>query len=211
MVNVKFYGSLKQFGSQFRLNVKTVAEIIEALTQQRKGLKSHLLQGFFKVRIGRNTYLDSRYAEHEIHQELSENCTVHFTPVLAGAKKGGLFQTIAGAVLVVVGIITYAYGGQALIAAGAGLMIGGVAQMLTKTPNSNNGNDRQDKQRSTSFSNISNMVAQGRAMALCYGRFRCGSLVLSQGIRTYDAESEAEKKPAERRDGALVRRIMGRY
>ncbi|WP_335340976.1 hypothetical protein [Rodentibacter caecimuris] len=33
-------------------------------------------------------------------------------------------------------------------------MASGVAQMLTKTPNSNNGNDRQDKQSSTSFSNI---------------------------------------------------------
>ncbi|OOF68699.1 hypothetical protein BKG95_03465 [Rodentibacter pneumotropicus] len=171
-------------------------------------MKNHLLKGFFKVRIGRNTYLDSRYAEHEIHQELSENCTVHFTPVLAGAKKGGLFQTIAGAVLVVVGAVFQQY---YLVGAGIGMMVGGVAQMLTKTPNANNGNDRQDKQRSTSFSNISNMVAQGRAMALCYGRFRCGSLVLSQGIRTYDAESEAEKKPAERRDGAFVRRIMGRY
>lgn len=209
MVNVKFYGGLKQFGSQFRLNVKTVSEIVEALTQQRKGLKSYLLQGFFKVRIGRNLYLDSRYAEHEIHQELDENCTVHFTPVLAGAKKGGLFQTIAGAVLVVVGALTWWTGyGVYAVGMGVALMAGGVAQMLTKTPDPNNGSDRQDKQRSTGFSNIANMVAQGKAIALCYGRFRCGSLILSQGIRTYDAENEAQKKPAERRDGLLFSKAL---
>ena len=202
MVKVRFYGSLKQFGTAFNLKCRDVAEVIRALTSQIQGLRQHLQNGTFKVRIGRN-YIDNRFIEKGMFYKLKDGTTVHITPVIKGAKRAGVFQTILGAVLVVVGFATSwtgvgAYVGQAGIA----LMLGGVAQMLTKPPTQSIGSE-QDKKTSTSFSNLQNMVAQGRIVPLAYGKIRTGSLIISQGVETYDAES-GETSEAGFRKGSLI-------
>lgn len=204
MVNVRFYGSLKQFGTEFRLDCKTPAEVVQALTSQIPKLRQFIQQGLFTVRVGRE-YLDNRYLEQGLNQHLKDDSTVHFTPVLKGSKKAGLFQTIVGAVMVVVGAFTYLDGGAALIAGGIGLMAGGVAQMLTKIPSMSTGKDAERKQ-STSFSNLSNMAAQGRPMPLAYGRIRVGSLIISQGVETMDIE----RQPPEDKKGKMVPRFRNR-
>jgi len=153
------------------------------------------------VRVGRE-YLDNRYLEQGLSQHLKDDSTVHFTPVLKGSKKAGLFQTIVGAVMVVVGVFTSWAGGAALIAGGIGLIAGGVAQMLTKMPSMSTGKDAERKQ-STSFSNLSNMAAQGRPMPLAYGRIRVGSLIISQGVETMDIE----RQPPEEKKGKLLPRF----
>lgn len=204
MVNVRFYGSLKQFGTEFRLDCKTPAEVVQALTSQIPKLRQFIQQGLFTVRVGRE-YLDNRYLEQGLNQHLKDNSTVHFTPVLKGSKKAGLFQTIVGAVMVVVGAFTSWAGGAALIAGGIGLMAGGVAQMLTKMPSMSTGKDAEKKQ-STSFSNLSNMAAQGRPMPLAYGRIRVGSLIISQGVETMDIE----RQPPEDKKGKMVPRFRNR-
>lgn len=204
MVNVRFYGSLKQFGTEFRLDCKTPAEVVQALTSQIPKLRQFIQQGLFTVRVGRE-YLDNRYLEQGLNQHLKDNSTVHFTPVLKGSKKAGLFQTIVGAVMVVVGAFTSWAGGAALIAGGIGLMAGGVAQMLTKMPSMSTGKDAEKKQ-STSFSNLSNMAAQGRPMPIAYGRIRVGSLIISQGVETMDIE----RQPPEEKKGKMVPRFRNR-
>ena len=204
MVNVRFYGSLKQFGTEFRLDCKTPAEVVQALTSQIPKLRQFIQQGLFTVRVGRE-YLDNRHLEQGLNQHLKDDSTVHFTPVLKGSKKAGLFQTIVGAVMVVVGVFTSWAGGAALIAGGIGLMAGGVAQMLTKMPSMSTGKDAERKQ-STSFSNLSNMAAQGRPMPIAYGRIRVGSLIISQGVETMDIE----RQPPEEKKGKIVPRFRNR-
>lgn len=201
MVNVRFYGSLKQFGSEFNLDCKTPAEVVHALTSQIPKLRQFIQQGLFTVRVGRE-YLDNRYLEQGLNQHLKDDATVHFTPVLKGSKKAGLFQTIVGAVMVVVGAVTSWAGGSALVVAGIGLMAGGAAQMLTKMPTmrgvtqkgavkpESTKSKQEEKKQSTSFSNLSNMVAQGKSMPLAYGLIRTGTLVISQGVETMDVERE---------------------
>lgn len=201
MVNVRFYGSLKQFGTQFRLDCKTPAEVIQALTSQIPKLRQFIQQGLFTVRVGRE-YLDNRYLEQGLNQYLKDDSTVHFTPVLKGSKKAGLFQTIVGAVMVVVGAVFQQY---YLVGAGIAMVAGGVAQMLTKMPPMSTGKDAERKQ-STSFSNLSNMAAQGRPMPLAYGRIRVGSLIISQGVETMDIE----RQPPEDKKGKLLPRFRNR-
>ena len=86
--------------------------------------------------------MDNRYIERDVGYQLKDGTTVHITPVVAGAKKAGLFQTIAGAVLAVVG---YALGwtgvGAVVGNMGVALMLGGVAQMMTK--NADNARTRE--------------------------------------------------------------------
>lgn len=193
MVNVRFYGSLKQFGAEFRLDCQTTAEIVQALTSQIPKLRQSIQQGLFTVRVGRD-YFDNRYLEQGLSHKLKDDATVHFTPVLKGSKRGGLFGVIAG-VAIIAGAI--ALGPLAGIistnaawivgSVGASLLLGGVAQMLTKMPEMKMGTEKEKKQ-STAFSNLSNMTAQGKPMPLAYGRMRVGSLIISQGVETMDTE-----------------------
>ena len=212
MVNVRFYGSLKQFGTEFRLDCKTPAEVVQALTSQIPKLRQFIQQGLFTVRVGRD-YFDNRYLEQGLNQKLKDDATVHFTPTLKGSKRGGLFGVIAGVALIAT---AFALGplGFSVIGAnaawmvggvGASMLLGGVAQMLTKMPSMSTGKDAEKKQ-STSFSNLSNMAAQGRPMPLAYGRIRVGSLIISQGVETMDIE----RQPPEEKKGKIVPRFRNR-
>lgn len=194
MVNVRFYSSLKQFGSDFRLDCQTTAEVIHALTSQIPKLRQFIQQGLFTVRVGRD-YFDNRYLEKGLSQKLKEDATVYFTPILKGSKRGGLFGVITGVALIA-GALALGPLGFSVIGAnaawmvgglGASLLLGGVAQMLTKMPEMKMGTEKEKKQ-STAFSNLSNMTAQGKPMPLAYGRMRVGSLIISQGVETMDTE-----------------------
>ena len=209
MVNVRFYGSLKQFGSEFRLDCKTPAEVIHALTSQIPKLRQFIQQGLFTVRVGRD-YFDNRYLEKGLSQKLKDDAIVHFTPTLKGSKRGGLFGVITGVALIA-GALALGPLGFSVIGAnaawmvgglGASLLLGGVAQMLTKMPSMSTGKDA-DKKQSTSFSNLSNMAAQGRPMPIAYGRIRVGSLIISQGVETMDIE----RQPPEEKKGKLLPRF----
>ncbi|MBE7395059.1 tail assembly protein, partial [Pasteurella multocida] len=181
MVNVKFYGSLRQFGTSFKIDAENTAEIIRALTSQIPKLREFIQKGYFTVRIAKE-YIDNRYLEKGLFYKLKEGMTVHFTPVLKGSKRGGVFSVILGAALMVASIFVP---GAGLFGMGATLALGGVAQLLTPQPKMPAINEKEKKQ-STSFSNLSNMAAQGRMVPLAYGRIRCGSLVISQGVQTLD-------------------------
>ena len=204
MVNVRFYGSLKQFGSEFNLDCKTPAEVVHALTSQIPKLRQFIQQGLFTVRVGRE-YLDNRYLEQGLSQKLKDDATVHFTPTLKGSKRGGVFGVIAGAAIVAGALVLGPLGlgvlgstsAMMIGGLGASMLLGGVAQMLTKMPTMRGVTptgaakteiNKEEKQQSTSFSNLSNMVAQGKSMPLAYGLIRTGTLVISQGVETMDVE-----------------------
>ena len=192
MIKIKFYGSLKRFGTDFQLDCQTVAEALKALMSQLKGLRHMMQKGMYKVRIG------SQYLEKGLHYRLRAGMTVHFTPVLKGAKRGGVFGVIAGVALIGAAVLLGPVGGiiasqtaMMLGGMGASMLLGGVAQMLTKTPSMGSFNE-QEKKSSTAFSGLQNRVAQGQAMPLAYGRILVGSLIISQGIETFDVV-EAKK------------------
>lgn len=215
MVNVRFYGSLKQFGSEFNLDCKTPAEVVHALTSQIPKLRQFIQQGLFTVRVGRE-YLDNRYLEQGLSQKLKDDATVHFTPTLKGSKGGGLRRVIAGAAIVasalVLGPVLGVIGTTSAMmigGLGASMLLGGVAQMLTKMPTMRGvtptgavkhesvKSKQEEKKQSTSFSNLSNMVAQGKSMPLAYGLIRTGTLVISQGVETMDVETDPTASTAE--------------
>lgn len=205
MVTVKFYGNLKQFGTDFKLDVKDTAEAIRALCSQIKGFRQVLQQGYYKVRIGRD-YLNPETLEKGLFYCLKDGQTVHFTPVIKGAKSGGVFQTILGVALIGVSFFIPAAGllGNVITQAGVfgmgvALTLSGVSQMLTKTPTMGEVDDKEKKQ-STSFSNLGNLVAQGRPVPLAYGQILTGSLVISQGVETFDVEEEM-KNPKKQSKG----------
>ena len=195
MVTVRFYGTLKQFGTTFKLEVQNTAEALRALTSQIPHLRQFIQQGLFTVRIAQQ-YIDNRYLEKGLYYTLKENDVIHITPVLKGAKRGGVFGVIAGVAMIatalvlsplVLGVVA-ASTAWTIGAVGASLLLGGVAQMLTKQPKMPSVSEKE-KKNSTAFSNLSNMASQGKPMPLAYGRIRTGSMIISQGVETFDAET----------------------
>ncbi|HDL3436875.1 TPA: tail assembly protein, partial [Mannheimia haemolytica] len=73
-------------------------------------------------------------------------------------------------------------------AMGASMLLGGVSQMLTKMPKAPTMGNETEKESSTAFSNLNNLVAQGKPVPLAYGLIRTGSLVISQGVETMTVE-----------------------
>ena len=195
MVTVRFYGTLKQFGTTFKLDVQNTAEALRALTSQIPHLRQFIQQGLFTVRIAQQ-YIDNRYLEKGLYYTLKENDVIHITPALKGAKRGGVFGVIAGVAMIATALVlsplvlgeVAASTAWTIGAVGASLLLGGVAQMLTKQPDMPSVSEKE-KKNSTAFSNLSNMASQGKAMPLAYGRIRTGSMIISQGVETFDAET----------------------
>lgn len=198
MVTVKFYGHLRKFGTDFKLDVKDTSEAIRALCTQISGLREALRDGVYKVRIGKQ-YLDPSALEKGLFYCLKKGQTIHFTPVIKGAKSGGVFQAILGVALIGVamfaplGLIGGIAGSNLIGSIGIAMALGGVAQMLTKMPKAPSMGNEKEKESSTAFSNLNNLVAQGKPVPLAYGLIRTGSLVISQGVETISIK---ESKPA---------------
>jgi predicted phage tail protein len=121
--------------------------------------------------------------------------TIDFIPVPAGAA--GLWETIIGAVLVIVGVVlvivsegTLAQIGVYAIMAGVGLMAGGIMQMFfgPKPPvtSSHDQTDRGNGKDMSSylFSGPVNTIAQGGPVPLLFGHMIVGSQTISMSIRT---------------------------
>lgn len=211
MVQVKFYGSLKRFADEpLELDVGNFKELMSGLLTQIKGLRQHLRHGYYKVRVG-SKYLSEEQLKTNPIIGLKDDCTVHFTPVVAGAGKGGGgLQMIVGAVLIAIAYINpfgYLSGPMvtAMYAAGVSMALSGVVGLLTKTPEMNNKYDEGEKKQSTSFSNIRNLTPQGRPIPLLYGKMLTSFVLISQGIETFD-DLPPPTKPEERKRTGLGRK-----
>jgi hypothetical protein len=59
-------------------------------------------------------------------------------------RKSGIIQMVVGAILIVVGALTSWAGGTTLIQLGVGLMLSGLATLLTRPPKTNTNDDKED-------------------------------------------------------------------
>ncbi|RWV67515.1 tail assembly protein [Escherichia coli] len=134
MARICLYGDLQRFGRRIDLRVKTGAEAIRALATQLPAFRQKLSDGWYQVRIaGRDageTELSAR-----LNEPLANGAVIHIVPRLAGAKSGGVFQVVLGAALIAVAWWNpVGWLGAAVVsgmyAAGASMILGGVAQML---------------------------------------------------------------------------------
>ncbi|WGE92393.1 tail assembly protein [Actinobacillus genomosp. 1] len=169
---------------------------MSGLLTQIQGLREHLRNGYYKVRIGKN-YLNNDQLQTNPMIDLDDNSSIHFTPVIAGAGKGmGIGQLILGAVLVAASFFfPPAWGANAAMMAGAmgaSLAMSGAISLLTRTPEMSSGVKEGEKKQSTSFSNIRNLTPQGRPIPLLYGRMLTSLVLISQGIEAFDDMESAK-------------------
>lgn len=193
LTTIRLYGVLgARFGRVHRLAVQTSAEAVKALCINLDGLESYLLNAkkngmtFAVFRGRRNIGADD-------FKNLAGSTDIRIAPVMEGAKKAGLFQTILGAVMVVAGIVVtgMTFGsagviGAGMVSAGIGMMAGGIYQMLSPQPKGLQGRDDPDNKPSYAFGGSVNTLAMGNPVALLYGEREIGGAVISAGIVAED-------------------------
>lgn len=167
---------------------------------QVPGFRQKMNDGWYQIRIAgldvNETSLSAR-----LHEPLPEGAIIHIVPRMAGAKSGGLFQVVLGAVAIAASFFTagasLAAWGAALSAGaisassvlfsmGAAMMLGGVAQMLMPQAKIPSSRKTDNGKQNTYFSSLDNMMAQGNALPVLYGEMLVGSRTISQEISTRD-------------------------
>jgi predicted phage tail protein len=210
---VKVYGPLAKFVGQrrFLAEISTAGEAVRMLLANFPGLERHMADQHYKVIVdGYDSDLE------ELNYPASQ--TIKIVPVLGGAGGGGVGKIIAGVALIAAAIVfapaaagfmgaglgatagTFTLGAAASVAIGsigASLVLGGVSQLLSPTPQigsigpaSTAGGFRptttegteMDPQESYSFSGIQNTSRMGLPVPLVYGETIVGSVVISAGI-----------------------------
>ncbi|MBJ9518396.1 tail assembly protein [Citrobacter freundii] len=193
LTTIRLYGALgARFGRVHKLAVQTSAEAVKALCINLDGLESYLMNAkkngmtFAVFRGKRNIGADD-------FKNLAGSTDIRIAPVMEGAKKAGLFQTILGAVMVVAGIVVtgMTFGsagviGAGMVSAGIGMMAGGIYQMLSPQPKGLQGRDDPDNKPSYAFGGSVNTLAMGNPVALLYGEREIGGAIISAGIVAED-------------------------
>lgn len=193
LTTIRLYGALgARFGRVHKLAVQTSAEAVKALCINFDGLEDYLMNAQ-KNGMTFAVFRGKRNIGVQDFQELAGDSDIRIAPVMEGAKKAGIFQTILGAVMVVAGIVVtgLSYGwatpvGGAMISAGIGMMAGGIYQMLSPQPKGLQCRDDPDNKPSYAFGGSVNTLAMGNPVALLYGVREIGGAIISAGIVAED-------------------------
>lgn len=176
---IRLYGILgARFGRVHKLAVNSTAEAIRALSVLIPGFERFLTESkdkglTYSVFIGREN-IDT----DKLHYPVG-NKDIRIAPVMMGSKRGGIFQTIIGVVLMVASIWY-----PPLFNVGLALTMGGVAQMLAPQAAGLSASDSPKNRPSYGFNGPVNTSAQGNPVPLLYGEAIVGSAVISAGIYT---------------------------
>ncbi|POG01214.1 phage tail protein [Pseudomonas putida] len=186
MTLIEFSGTLrKALGKQHRrlLDTGSVCELLKALTITLPG---------FKEEVDRLSRLGMRFAIYRNGKNVGEAefgrsgaKVVKIVPVVAGSKRGGVLQTVIGAILIAASFIPVP-GFQALLPAGVAMVAGGVIQMLSPQAKGLSQSAAPENLPSYAFGSAKNTTASGNPVPICIGERRWGGAVISASIRAED-------------------------
>lgn len=204
---VVLHGALAQFGERFDLDVKSPVEAVRALIVQIKGFRQALREGHYKILKGWPHRPSEDLSLEELKLRLGRASEIHIVPVIEGSSSawgkilvgvaiiglaiaapyalglaGGLSATIGGITAIGFSGISF----TSIAAIGAGIALGGVAQMLSPAPTQSGGSASVDTKASFLFGSADNVTQQGVPVPLVFGEFVVGSVVISVGLSTED-------------------------
>lgn len=194
---IRLYGKLgARFGRVHRFVCSSTAEAVRALCLMVPGFQQELYesQGGYAVFIGKQNI-----GEDELHYPPG-NEDIRIAPVLTGSGRGGVFQIVLGAVLVAAafwtggaslgagGVAFSGLAGQAAFSMGAAMILGGVSQLLVKTPSGITGVESPDNGASYNFNGPVNVTAQGNPIPVLYGEMITGSVTISGDMYAEDTQ-----------------------
>lgn len=205
---VHLHGALKPFGACHELEVASAAEAVRALSLQLPGFAAAIRAGAFRlVRGDRRTGLALDADTLTLGLGRAD---LHIVPVAAGGRGKGGSKAILGVAIMAVAVIASpltgggslaaAMGSEAFAVAGFSISYGniaafgltmalsGISQLLAPAPKTQTA-EAADQKQSYLFQGAQNLVEQGAAVPLIYGRVRTGSVLISAGISTADVGS----------------------
>ena len=217
---VKVYGELrKRLGQcRFEFDVATPAQAVKALCVNFPGLDKWLVDSEqdgigYRVKIGKEKVTPT--STDLLAMPWSEREVFSITPVVAGAG-GGFGQALFGALLIGASFFfpgaglfgTTSFRGAAagtgvatsigvgLSAIGAGMVIGGIADIISPmAPPGLEASKEAAKMQNMSFSGVVNTARQGLPVPIAYGRVFVGSAVISSGFDVDHTPSTALLEP----------------
>ena len=204
---IKVYGKLaKHLGQRsFKAIARTPGEAVKFLLANFPSLRAVLSEGEYMVSVGRHQLPLGDHPEY-VGYPLAGQEPIRIVPVVSGAGGNrGLTTAILGAALVATAIVTggtslaFGAGGFGLASGvtatagltaaaavgniGVGLILTGVAQMLTPTPSTDIETD-SDPRQNFSFSGVQNVARSGVVVPVIYGEVVTGSITISAGLNT---------------------------
>ncbi len=194
MRKIKLYGELVKITGHKELEavVNTTAQAVSFLVNNFPELEGHMANKYYQVLLGKeNLNID------ELHFPVGQS-DIKFVPVITGS--GGLGKALLGGVLIAAsfgvggffaapltmsgGFAAAGLGAKAAFGIGAGLVLGGVSDMLFPTPKMPQFSSEQDPRLSFSFSGTQQTSRAGTPVPLVYGEIFTGSVVISSSIDT---------------------------
>jgi len=200
---VRLYGELAKVAGRrvLEAELSSAAEAVRMLIANFPQLERHMADRHYKVLVG-----DGALTLDDLHYPVGQE-EIKIVPVIVGAGGNGL-SIFAGVALIgasflfpgaglfgagfgvfgplsagTIGTLTTV--GTALSAVGAGLVLSGVANIISPVPSLPQGPDtQQDPRKSFSFSGIQNTSRGGTPVPIVYGKTLTGSVVVSAGIDT---------------------------
>ena len=189
---LKLYGELAEFvgHKEFEIQANDMTRVTSFLLNNFEGVEEHMNYRYYQVKVGNYT-IDKT----EILDPIGEE-DIHIVPVIAGA--GGIARGLLGAIFIGVAIASggagfaFGKGGIGFLATGTApsafmaaignvgiaLAIGGIAQMLTPTPEA----PTESPSAAFAFGSIQNTSRAGLPVPIVYGEIVVGSLVISAGL-----------------------------
>ena len=192
---VTLHGALAEFGGPYHWDVATPREAVRALILQLKGFREALREGSYRIIRGPRA-IGIDLSEEAMLFRLGPGTELHIVPVVSGAgspsRGAATGKIIAGSALIGLALLTgFAPAGAGVVelagiglpagatnafaAIGIGLVLSGVAGLLTKVPQQN---------ESFIFGGNTNVDTQGGPVPLVYGTMLVGSVVVSAGLFT---------------------------
>ena len=182
---IKLYGVLaKKFGKQFKFDVANTREAMRALSTQVPGFENFMLHAHehgltFAVWQDKDN-IDAK--QLDLNTDAS---VIKVVPKIIGAGgNSGLLSTILGAVLIVAGVFNGGISsalGVALIGAGAGMVMGGIAQMLMPKVDTTQNQNEDGNKANKGFGGAVTTIAQGNPVPILYGQREIGGFIASAG------------------------------
>ena len=186
MTTVYLHGSLaKKYGKEpIQVDADTIAQVVRGLIfrfgdefkQVLKAGNWHVFRGAKKK--------GNDIGEEELNFKLKPNENLHLEPALEG--RSAAVRIVIGVALILVAVFAPVPPNlkMYLISAGASMILGGVAEMLSPKPQTGVQN-QAGANPSFIFNGAVNVTEQGSAVPLVYGRVnRCSTVVISSGLTT---------------------------
>lgn len=182
---IKLYGILaKKFGKEFQLEVENTREAMRALSVQIPGFEKFMLhaheQGLAFV-----VFQDQQnISETELDMSTDASVIKIVPRVIGAGGDNGVLNIILGVVLIVVGYFTFGSTttqGAALIGAGIGMAVGGVAQMLMPKVSGLEDQNQDGNKANFGFGGAVTTIAQGNPVPVLYGQREVGGFIASAG------------------------------